>query len=381
MTEGRILLEVLSNPDWSNKLQEEGVKVNKETLLSIHDMLVGMESPKPSDYNPAVRNFNDTLDKSKIKDVAVLKIEPVGLKAGVYLLCNPHDQHYYGRFMTLTDPEGRVHHFNTGPSDAEIAAFTSKCIELYQNRYATQYVRHYAQQGINLTAQQIEHYKHQYNKGEALTENQVKALRQGDNSHGWNCTRLTMPRLEERVYYTDKGSKIYATVQPYDSHSRKTHDRDYPSHTYRTLEDPTSKYNCFSDFIGREAWLIASRKGEHPGIETQIQTILTDNGYEPVDDAHAQIDDIVAYYKNDGSNISHIGTVAQNASGGILVESKPGDAGLIQHWMHDPGIRQKYGMPIIYHTNRTRRNLLLSEQEWEAVTSQASSGYPNQSGW
>src|SRR5207302_926356 len=135
MTEGQILLEALSKPDWSKKLQEKGIEVNEPTLELISQKLKGMNSPKPLDYNPAVSNFNETLDKSTIKDVAALRVEPAGLKGGIFYEYDKHSQQYYGRIMTLTDPEGRAHVFNKGECDDYIAHSTAKWIEFYRNQY------------------------------------------------------------------------------------------------------------------------------------------------------------------------------------------------------------------------------------------------------
>jgi hypothetical protein len=345
MTDGQILLEALSHPDWSNRLQKQGVEVNERTLELVSQKLKGMNSPKPSDYNPAVENFNETLGKFKRKDLAVLRVEPAGLNGGAVSSYNKDSQEYYGHFFSFTDPTGGVHIFDKGEWTGNVVLSTA----IWS--------------------------KNQYNKDERLTEQQVLALltHRDLSIKGWKCSSLTTFYLRRKTFYTDMGTEIDALdFSPFRPYSMEAHYKRYPPPTYVTLEDPTPTYNCHSIFIRGEAQLVSEKRGE--GTESQIRRILNENRYYRVDDTNAQVGDIVAYYMPDGS-ISHTAIVARIGSGGITVESKPGDWGLIQHNMSDNMIRRDYGQPTIYHTDRRRGHSLLTKEEWEAAASQSNLGH------
>jgi len=350
MTKSQFLLEALSKHDWSNRLQEKGVEVHEPTFRSIGQRLTEIDPLNLRDYNTAVRNFDKTLAQFKNKDLAALRVEPAGLQGGGFYKYASTHQRYYGRLMTLKDPEGYDRVFNKGQANSSIVTAITRMVEYYKHRYATQmveyYRRQYTAQGLQYhpTAEHFEYYKAQYNKGEALTENEVEALQQGDSIHGWNCTQLTYFSLEKRVYYTDRGTEIHALdLSSYEPFSREVHNSSVP---HPPLEDPTSMFNCYSEFIDRQAWLVTDHTGRH------IQAILDENRYYPVGDQNAKIDDIVAYYKPDGS-IEHIARIVSRDLGKTIVESKPGDYGLIQHDIDDPWAIQAFGSQrVIYHTER-----------------------------
>ena len=347
MIESQILLEVLSKPDWSNKLQEKGIEVNKPTLQLISRRLRRIDSPNLLDYNTAVRHFNETLDKFKIRDIEALQVEPAGLQGGAYYYYNRNSQQYYGFTITLKDPEGYEHVFDKGQHPQEIAYRTTKIINHFCNQYVALFYPNPNEQ--HPTSQQIEDLKLQYtqHKGKSLTENDIYNLQEGYNIHGWNCTKHTSFPLEKKVYYTDKGTKIDAIdLSNYNPRSTEEHNIAYPNHPL--IDNPTPIFNCHSIFIDRKAWLIPDINDEHHG--EQIQRILDDNEYSRVNNEDAKINDIVIYKQNE--NISHTAVITHIIGNNITVQSKLGDYGLIQHDIHDNQIKQMYGQPIIYYTNR-----------------------------
>jgi hypothetical protein len=186
-------------PDWLKKLQEKGIEVNKPTLELLTYQLKRIDPSDLRDYNTAVRNFNKTLYKLeevegiyfKALRVQSLRVEPAGLEGGMRYRYNEHSQEYYGRIITLRDPEGIVHVFNRGESNRDIASFTSRYIDDYRTQYADRWIRHLREHGYHISGQQFEYYKNQYNEGKALTTKQVRRLREGNSVHGWECTQLT----------------------------------------------------------------------------------------------------------------------------------------------------------------------------------------------
>jgi len=351
ITANPALLKVLSMPDWQNKLQERGIEVNESCLQLISQRLKRIDPHDLLDYNRAVRNFNKTLDKFKREYFVVLPVKTMGLKGGIFYGYDEDAQEYYGRIITLRDPEGIVHVFNRGESDEDIARFTSRRISDCRNQFANQSFQVLEGHGYHPAPQQLEYYKNIYNRGEALTESQVVRLREDDNVHGWECTRLTYPTLPEEVYYTDMGNEVRALVFPrYQPYNREEHNRRYPPSRYRTIGDPTPIFNCHGHFIDRTAWLVPEKCGEY--TESQIRKILQDNGYYSISPTHARINDIVAYWRD--RSISHTSLVVQ-VDGKIIVESKLGELGLMQH---DMGDSLGYGQPTIYRTERQGGHLL-----------------------
>ena len=226
------MLEALSRPDWLNKLQENGIKVNKPTLELISQKLneIRMKSPMPSDFNPAARNFNETLYKLEgiLEDIGftALRVELAGLKGGVFHAYS--NDRPYARIMTLKDPNGEMHVFNTGELSCEIANFTAQWIGKYG--------------GVN--------------GANCLTEDNVNNLGSGKILNGWTCTRLTYISVKKGVYRTDKGTPIYTLLDlPYKAISKEDADKDYPDLPHH-IEDPTPSYNCHSLTFLNKAWLV-----------------------------------------------------------------------------------------------------------------------------
>jgi len=295
MTEDQILLEVLSHSDWSSRLQKQGIEVNESALRLISQKLKRMNSPLPSDDNPAVHNFRDTLhslDKLKSKDLTALQVEPVGLKGGAYYRYDSASRKYYGRIMTLEDLEGNAHIFEGGETNVLIAGFTEKKIERYKIQYAQQRRKYWTEHGYLVTDEDIAYYEDQY-EGKALTTSEVRELEDGEILHGWTCTNLESFPLRKTVYYTDKGTKIDALdLSAYKPWSRELYNDEFP---YTILEDPTPIYNCFGHtFINGQAWLL-SDLNDKIGKHDAIPRILEENGYRSVGEEQAQVGDIVVY--------------------------------------------------------------------------------------
>jgi hypothetical protein len=327
--------------------------VNKPTLELISQKLneMQMKSPKPSDYNPAVRNFNDTLDKFGNKDLAALRVEPAGLRGGIYFHYN--DGKLCARFMTLQNPGREEYIFDKGEGSSKIADYTASLREQYANRKT----REWAQQGHSLNFLQIEHYKHEYDNitgTKPLTGNDVKCLEEGEIFKGWTCTELTYVPMQESVYFTDNGTPISVLHPPLEAYSQEEHDARFANMWHINIEAPTASYNCHGlTFINKRGWL-------DDGEAQCIQTILDDNGYRFVDDKDAQSGDIAVYFKNGA--IEHTATVQRIDRDQIIVDSKPGIWGRIHHEIRADKIVQGYGNPFIFRTNREIGHTLA---EWD----------------
>jgi hypothetical protein len=244
--------------------------------------------------------------------------------------------------MTLRDPERNDHHFEKADWNGYIARITA--IEI--NRcWKQDAIKWWAQQGTSdPTERQIASYKEKYpyNKGKALTPGQVYRLQEGQKLRGWTCTRLTRVPLPITVYYTDKGAEIDAL-------------------DFSAFRDPNLTYNCFSEFINNAGWLVAEKFKEGQYEETQIRTILDDNGYYQPD--KGQEGDLVAYHSNDGStwpnsriadgSIAHIATVIEeDEDGNLIAGSKPGDNEYEAHDVYDEQYVKRWGTPFFYRTDR-----------------------------
>jgi hypothetical protein len=346
MTEGQILLEALSHSDCLDRLQDKAIQVNKPILEFIHHMLTEMQmkSPMPSDYNPAVEKFNKAASKFESKDVAALHVEPVHLDGGGYIVYDYTNQRYYGRTMKLRDPHGRTHVINKGQPDNTIADYTGQIVNIYRNHYGTQKAREYVNYyklDPQLIPQYTEQYKAEYNSGAGLTTAEVAALREGNSLKGWRCTQHTFTRLPKHIYYTDKGNEISALdLSLYQPYSIREHNAAVP---HPPIDNPTSRFNCFSEFVHRRLWLFADPIGN------QIQKILDDNGYYHPE--FSEINDLVICRQN--GIITHLAIiVADENTDRKRVESKPGDWGLTKHDLDDPWFIREFGTYEIYHTDR-----------------------------
>jgi len=364
MTEGQILLEVLSRSDWSKRLQKEGIEVNKPTFRLMHHMLLDrMNASKPSDFNPAVRNFNDALDKFKDKEFAELHIKPIGFQGGIFFRYDRDSQEYQGRFITLKDPEGKTRTFNQGEGADRIAEITSHVIKVYKGRYAPE---------------------QEYTKGKALTGDEVVQLKEGERIHGWTCITFKYVTLPVKVYYTNMGTPLDAVdLSAYEPWSRQMHDAAFPYPEFTTLADPTPVYNCAADlFINSEAWLIYTKMRQGESQETLIRTILREHKYYGVNEKEAKFGDLVFYCRPHDINIDeidvtdliphyldnivikHVGKVIDTNP--IQVRSKSGEAAPGYHDLRASLIVNTYGIPIICRTDRPEGHKLLTAEEWQA---------------
>jgi hypothetical protein len=369
-----MLLEVLSRSDWSKHLQDEGISVNKPALQLIHKMLLDkMNATAPADFNPAVRNFNDALDKLKDKELAGLRIEPIGFQAGIFFRYDANSQQYQGRFITLIDPEGKTRTFHQGEGADRIAQITTHVIGVYTKRSH--------EQGDT------------YTKGKALTADEILLLleEEGESIHGWTCATHKYVPLPERVYYTDMGTPLDAVgLSAYEPWSRQTHDGVFPHPEFKTLGDPTPVFNCAADlFIDGEAWLIYSRMKQGEFKETLLRTILREHNYYSVNEEDAKINDGVFYYRPhdintdtinvtdlvphylDNITIRHVGKVI--ATNPIKVRSKSGEAAPTSHDLHASRIVNAHGIPIICRTDRPEGHKLLTIEELQAKQQNLSS--------
>jgi hypothetical protein len=295
MTERQFLLEVLSKPDWSDRLQERGIEVNEQTLQVISWQLKKIHPSNLLDYNTAVGNFNE---KCEGKDLARLRVEPAGLRGGIYWTDRGGQPH--ARFMSLKNPLGDEHEFYIGETNTEIATFTED--------WVTEHLR------------VSTHNKKNY----CLSKSDVQRfVKEGDECNHWTCTELTYHPMEKGVYCTDKGTRIYTLRNaPYEDYAEED-DKNFQyflSMPHNQIEGPTAAYCCHGlTFLNTDGWVLS--KG---GV---IQTILDENGYLPIADRrNAQIGDIAVYFSQE--KITHTAPViAITEQGDIIVDSKPGRLG------------------------------------------------------